>query len=471
MSESVSHWDEGDKNVLKFIVIATELIVLNVYTWLFFRVLGDPFSIMARYDFFISMNVAYLVTVFFYGPVLLYRRITSKAVLKRSVRTFSLIFVLFLVVALLLHFHMFIHYKRLILYFGFYLFILTSGRLLGRQIMRHYRRKSDIKRGLIFVGVSHATFDLLKNFHDDPAWGYEVIGYFADEENEQMGDVPYKGRVSDVEAFAQNPDSKVKEMFCFLPSDHEADIANLVTICDKYLIEFRLVPNFWNYIHRPIKLLVYGETPLMVIRRNTLSDYRNRFYKRFFDIVFSALFLVLIFPWVFLVVGTIMKITMPGPIFFKQKRNGVGGKIFWCYKFRSMKVNKDSDTLQATKDDPRKTKFGNFMRHTNIDELPQFWNVLMGNMSVVGPRPHMVKHTEEYSKLIPEYMVRHFAKPGITGWAQVNGCRGETRELSQMQARVEKDIYYIENWSFMLDLKIIWMTIHNTMGNKDEMAY
>lgn len=166
---------------------------------------------------------------------------------------------------------------------------------------------------------------------------------------------------------------------------------------------------------------------------------------------------------IYLIIGTAIKITSPGPIFFKQKRSGEAGKEFLCYKFRSMRVNKDSDTMQATKNDPRKTKLGNFLRKSNIDELPQFINVLLGSMSVVGPRPHMLKHTEEYSKLVDKYMVRHLIKPGITGWAQINGFRGETKELWQMEGRVERDIWYLEHWTFMLDLYIIYKTVKNAI--------
>lgn len=160
--------------------------------------------------------------------------------------------------------------------------------------------------------------------------------------------------------------------------------------------------------------------------------------------------------------------TSPGPIFFKQKRSGEENKEFWCYKFRSMRVNKDSDKVQATLNDPRKTRLGNFMRKTSIDELPQFINVLLGDMSVVGPRPHMLKHTEEYSKLIDKYMVRHLVKPGITGWAQVTGFRGETKELWQMEGRVERDIWYLEHWTFMLDLYIIYKTVKNAVRGEKE---
>lgn len=168
--------------------------------------------------------------------------------------------------------------------------------------------------------------------------------------------------------------------------------------------------------------------------------------------------------------GTIIKITSPGPIFFKQDRNGENGEIFQCYKFRSMKVNKDSDKIQATKNDPRKTKFGNFLRKSNLDEMPQFINVFKGEMSLVGPRPHMLKHTEEYSQLVDKYMMRHLVKPGITGWAQVTGFRGETKKVSQMEGRVKRDLWYIENWTFLLDLRIMVMTVVN-MFRGEKNAY
>ena len=210
--------------------------------------------------------------------------------------------------------------------------------------------------------------------------------------------------------------------------------------------------------------------PVLKLRREPLSSPVNRIVKRIFDILVSSIFIITCFWWIYIIVAIITKITMPGPVLFKQKRNGLLGEEFTCLKFRSMKVNKDADRLQATKDDPRKTKWGNIMRSTSIDELPQFLNVLMGDMSVVGPRPHMVKHTEEYSRLIEKYMVRHWVKPGITGWAQVTGARGETQELWQMEDRIQKDIWYVENWTIWLDIRIILKTIKNAVCG-DKQAY
>lgn len=206
---------------------------------------------------------------------------------------------------------------------------------------------------------------------------------------------------------------------------------------------------------------IMDSIPLLSIRREPLQSAYNRALKRGFDIIFSFLVLLTVYPVLYIIIGTLIKLSSRGPILFKQKRTGMYGEVFECYKFRTMKVNEEADTLQALKDDPRKTRLGNFLRKTNLDEFPQFVNVLFGDMSVVGPRPHMLKHTEEYSALIDKYMVRHLAKPGITGWAQVTGYRGETKTLEQMEGRVKRDVWYIENWTFFLDLKIIIVTLLN----------
>jgi len=185
----------------------------------------------------------------------------------------------------------------------------------------------------------------------------------------------------------------------------------------------------------------------------------NRIIKRTFDIVLSLIVLILIYPWAYIIIGCCIKIKMPGKIIFAQKRNGQYGKVFTCYKFRSMLPNDEADMQQACDDDPRVTPFGGFLRVTSLDELPQFWNVLKGEMSIIGPRPHMLIHTEMYCNIIPNYNERLLIKPGITGWAQVHNLRGETEKLDKMRKRVEYDIWYIRNWSFMLDMRIVRDTL------------
>lgn len=195
--------------------------------------------------------------------------------------------------------------------------------------------------------------------------------------------------------------------------------------------------------------------------KNPLDCWGNRLLKRCFDVIFSLIFLCTLFPVILILVFCITECTMPGHLFFVQKRTGTQGKVFYCYKFRSMRKNKEADIMQATRFDRRITRWGHILRKTNLDETPQFFNVLIGNMSLVGPRPHMLKHTEMYSELIDGYMQRHLVKPGITGWSQIHGFRGETKKLAMMTNRVKYDLWYIRNWSFSLDLYIIAKTVKN----------
>ena len=236
------------------------------------------------------------------------------------------------------------------------------------------------------------------------------------------------------------------------------------------MVRFYIVPEFYRNIKKSLIMEVLESVPLLTIRREPLQAAYNRALKRCFDVVFSLAILCTIYPILYVFIGVLIKSTSRGPILFKQKRTGLYGQEFECYKFRTMRVNAEADVVQAVKDDPRKTRIGDFLRRTNLDEFPQFINVLKGEMSVVGPRPHMLKHTEQYSTLIDKYMVRHLVKPGVTGWAQVTGYRGETKTLEQMEGRVKRDVWYIENWTFFLDLKIIVVTILN-MFKGEKNAY
>ena len=276
----------------------------------------------------------------------------------------------------------------------------------------------------------------------------------------------YLGSPSEVIDYLQS--HQVDQLYCGLPATESPLILPLINYCENHFIQFYCVPNIRTWLKRSVHLEMMGNVPLLSIREEPLAAVENRFIKRLFDVVVSGLFLCTLFPIIYIVVGIAIKLSSPGPIFFRQKRTGKSGCEFWCYKFRSMRVNADSDRLQATKNDPRKTRLGNFLRKSNIDELPQFINVFLGDMSIVGPRPHMLKHTEQYSALIDKYTVRHLIKPGVTGWAQVNGYRGETRELWQMEGRVRYDVWYLEHWSFTLDLYIIYKTVKNVIQGEKE---
>jgi putative colanic acid biosynthesis UDP-glucose lipid carrier transferase len=256
-----------------------------------------------------------------------------------------------------------------------------------------------------------------------------------------------------------------------MASMRKSQMLELYRHCENSVTRFFALPIYVNFLRRNMVVSSIGSTIMLSSRPEPLRDLGNRIVKRVFDVLFSGLFLLTIFPIIYVFVAIIIKRQSPGPVFFFQKRSGLNGKEFECIKFRSMYLNDAADKIQATEDDPRKFRFGDFMRRTNIDELPQFINVLKGDMSIVGPRPHMLSHTESYRQLVNRYMVRHWVKPGITGWAQIQGFRGEIKELSQLEDRVHADIWYVENWSFWLDIRIIYRTILNMLLHKEENAY
>ena len=233
---------------------------------------------------------------------------------------------------------------------------------------------------------------------------------------------------------------------------------------DQNCIRFKLIPDLGVFIKQKLYIDYIQDLPVISMRREPLEDFGNRIRKRIFDIAVSSLVIICILSFLIPIIGLLIKLGSKGPIFFKQLRSAKNNKSFYLIKFRSMYLNEKSDTQQAYKGDRRITQIGRFLRRTSLDEFPQFINVLKGQMSIVGPRPHMLKHTSDYSKLLSKFMVRQLAKPGITGWAQVHGLRGETNTLVQMEHRVEHDIWYMENWSLWLDVRIIFLTILNIFG-------
>jgi putative colanic acid biosynthesis UDP-glucose lipid carrier transferase len=254
-----------------------------------------------------------------------------------------------------------------------------------------------------------------------------------------------------------------------MPEDN-SHLYKLMKKADHELIRFRLVPDFSKLVNKPIHLDYLRELTIFSIRKEPLENVVNQFVKRTFDVVVSALVAVFILTWLVPLIGLLIKLESPGPIFFVQIRSGLNNRPFRCFKFRSMGVNRESNSVQATKGDKRVTRIGRVLRKTSLDEFPQFLNVFLGQMSIVGPRPHMLKHTKDYSNLDEEYMIRQFLKPGITGWAQVNGYRGEITELFHIKKRVEYDIWYLENWSLLLDIKIMFLTVYNVFKG-EENAY
>ncbi len=367
-----------------------------------------------------------------------------------------------------------------------YFVCLVMKRLAERWLIRLYRQAGRNTRMVTLVGSDVELVNVYRKLINDATLGYKVLGYYGDEnlietveavEKEEkvnlsaLKNLERKGSIEDlVEAMSRHEDLSLgDELYVCLSRRERTVIKKLSRYCDFKMVRFFYIPVSVESIGLNLKRELLDDIEVYTTYENPLQNLGNRLLKRFCDIVMSLVFLIptaLLFPFIYIII----KIQSPGPIFFKQLRTGLDGKEFYCYKFRSMHVNADADKVQATKDDPRKYPFGNFMRKANIDELPQFLNVLKGDMSIVGPRPHMLAHTEQYSGLISKYMVRHFVKPGVTGWAQVTGYRGETKELWQMEGRVKRDIWYMEHWSIWLDIRIIWLTL-KTMFIHDEHAY
>ena len=352
-------------------------------------------------------------------------------------------------------------------------FLYVVWHLLVRKLIGWYRSKGANNYTVALVG-SDPNMRQVCQFLDDSITdeGYKVVGMFTSRPEEIPQGIQNLGTPEDAIPFVENNHALLKEILCSLNPATETDYVNrLVSTCENRMVRFKYVPAMEGYPKRKMNITQLGSVNVISLHEEPLNKPLAKLVKRAGDIVFAGLFLLTLFPVIWVVCAIGIKLSSPGPVFFKQRRTGYEGKEFWCYKFRSMHVSADADTKQAVKGDSRVFKFGEFLRRSSIDELPQFLNVIRGDMSIVGPRPHMLHHTDIYSELIGDYMIRHLAKPGITGWAQINGCRGETKELSEMKDRVEKDIWYIEHWSVELDLSIMLTTLWQMLRHNDEKAY
>jgi len=457
--------------VLKSCVLLGDLILLNLLLWGFEQFLGNRFwcencgSILQGMAL---ITLCYLLCNMHSGVILHRSVVRPEQIMVRVLRNMVPFVLLSVCILLLFHFE-FSHSRLFGLFYIVLILVIVSYRLAFRYFLELYRKQGGNVRKVILIGSHENMQELYHAMTDDPTSGYRVLGYFEDFPSDRYpSDVSYLGHPQEVNNFLKQNVGRVDQLYCSLPSARSAEIVPIINYCENHLVRFFSVPNVRNYLKRRMHFEMLGNVPVLSIRREPLELLENRIVKRTFDIVCSTLFLCTIFPFIYIIVGVAIKMSSPGPIFFKQKRSGEDGKEFWCYKFRSMRVNTQCDTLQATEHDPRKTRIGEIIRKTSIDELPQFINVFKGDMSIVGPRPHMLKHTQEYSQLINKFMVRHFVKPGITGWAQVTGYRGETKELWQMEGRVMRDIWYIEHWTFLLDLYIMYKTVYNAIHGEKE---
>ena len=341
---------------------------------------------------------------------------------------------------------------------------ITVYRWIFYYLRNIYRTEGGNLANVIVIGRDRKLKKIRQVF-DMPELGYRYLGYF---DNESSKSITYLGKIKDCIPYLRK--TNVEEIYCMASRLSSEELGSLINYADNNLKRIKIIPDNKEIYTRAMNVELFGSVPVLNLRKLPLETDIAKYTKRSFDIVFSSAVCIFLLSWLVPVIAILIKAESSGPIFFKQKRHGVGKKEFWCYKFRSMAVNKDSDTKMMTKNDTRVTKIGKFMRKTSIDELPQFFNVLLGEMSVVGPRPHMEAHTNQYQKSVDKYLVRHFAKPGITGLAQIKGYRGEIVEASDIINRTRLDIFYVEKWSLYLDIKIIYFTIINAIRG-EEKAY
>ncbi|WP_299393628.1 undecaprenyl-phosphate glucose phosphotransferase [uncultured Gelidibacter sp.] len=316
-------------------------------------------------------------------------------------------------------------------------------------------------RKTVILGANKKALALEKFFNENPEYGYihkKTFSFTNTTEAELRSCFEY------IKANA------IDEIYCSISELSNIQIIEVTQFADNNLKILKFLPDNKEINSKKLKYEYYDYIPVLSLRTIPLEDSINTIVKRTFDIVLSIFIIVFILSWLAPIIAILIKLDSKGPVFFKQPRNGFNYRVFDCYKFRSMILNSEAHISQATRGDERVTKFGSFLRKTSLDELPQFVNVLFGDMSVVGPRPHMVSHTNIYANRIDKFMVRHFVKPGITGLAQISGFRGEVETDKDIIGRVKYDIYYIENWSLLLDLKIIFRTVYNAIKG-DEKAY
>lgn len=349
--------------------------------------------------------------------------------------------------------------SQIAMYVATVMTIIAVVKLTIFMILKRYRKVLHGNlRSVVILGLNQKTDQLRTFFEGRPEYGYTLKNIFDLQKNTIDECIDYIAKNS------------VDEIYCSVAEMSDSCLAKLIDFADNNLKVVKFLPDNKEIYTKRLDFTYYGVLPILSLRKIPIDEPFNKFVKRGFDIVMSLMVIVGVLSWLTPILAIFIKLESRGPVFFKQKRNGLDYQEFFCYKFRSMRPNAMAHLHQVSKEDPRVTKVGKIIRKTSIDELPQFINVLKGEMSVVGPRPHMVSHTHMYAERIDKFMVRHFIKPGITGLAQVSGYRGEVEDENHIINRVKYDIFYLENWSLFIDIKIVFQTIYNALRG-DKRAY
>lgn len=340
-------------------------------------------------------------------------------------------------------------------------FLVWMRIMIFKMIFNSLRKSGKGIKNLLIIGIGEVGQNFSNIVENNPGYGYKLIG-FLDEKNIPSSEPRILGGINDLEKVIIN--KKIEEVVIAIPDYAASLLTGIIRTCNRNAVMTHIIPDYFKFISKRFKISLIGNFPVISVRNEPLEEFHWKFLKRAFDIVFSLLFLVLIYSWLYPLIAIFLKKDSDGPVIFIQERIGVKNKKFKCYKFRTLKaVSGKEHFVPVTMDDPRITGFGRLLRKSNLDEISQFINVLKGEMSIVGPRPHAIPYDNKYGLIVDEIKLRHNVKPGITGWAQVHGLRGdafsEDENTRRTIKRIEHDIWYIENWSFWLDIQIILLTV------------
>ncbi len=419
-----------------------------------------PINFQTPFIFYCYLSISWVVLSFKNGFYEVYRYSKVTHILKKLFTQFALFF---LILYAYIGFFKQPEVSRLGIaqYFSLVFVTISLLKFISHFALLKYRKqvKGNIRK-VVVVGENKKMNQLKSVFNERTEYGFQFLRQFD----------PKQLDFDLEQCFRFIVNERVDEIYCSVSELTNKQLAKFISFSDNNLKTLKFLPDNKNIFAKKLKFEYYDYLPILSLRDIPLHNSINAFLKRSFDIIFSFIIIFGLLIWIGPILALLITLESKGPVFFIQKRTGFDNKEFYCLKFRSMGINKYSDNIQAEKNDMRVTKIGKFIRRTSIDELPQFYNVLFGNMSVVGPRPHMLKHTDEYASKVDKYMLRHFVKPGITGLAQVKGYRGEIEKDSDIQNRIKFDIFYVENWSFLLDIKIIIQTIVNAISG-EEKAY
>jgi putative colanic acid biosynthesis UDP-glucose lipid carrier transferase len=459
---------KGLKYLLSNALFTLDLIGLNLIFFillLFYQRALSSLNFTPYIDFWMVTNLTWIIISIaagLYGSMLVLK---FELFVKRTSQIYLLWVMLILLYLVVIRE---VDFSRTFIFFLLICFLLILGlnRFSYFAIHKYIKKRGTYVNKIIILGYNEMSKKLAKYFEEEGI-NTELVGFIEEPLNvDELTNYPILTNIDNAVEMAKKMD--VQEIFSTIMPEQNQVIYHLMHDAENNCVKFKIIPDFSMFLKKPVVIDYLSDMPVLALRGDPLEDMGNRIKKRLLDLLVSSAVLLFILSWLIPLVAAIVKLESKGPVFFRQLRSGKNDKPFFCLKFRSMRINEFADQQSAIRDDPRITRIGRFLRKSSLDEFPQFINVFVGEMSLVGPRPHMLKHSSEFSKMVAHYMSRQFLKPGITGWAQINSYRGEIKSQAEIEGRVASDLWYFENWTIWLDIRIMFLTLYQVFaGHKN----